>query len=346
MRLHNHLHRDELEAQLQEHAEPRVTLSFYQYVHLKNPTFFRDYLYQQWDALKILGRAYVAREGINAQISVPEANFSQFEEQLRSITFLEKVRLNIAVERESFSFFKLKIKVKAKIVADGLNDNSFDVTDRGQHLDAEAFNQLTDQPDTVVVDMRNHYESEVGHFENAVLPDVDTFREALPVVAEALRDRQEQPIVMYCTGGIRCEKASAYLKHQGFKSVYQLEGGIIKYAHDVKKKGLTNKFRGKNFVFDERLGERISDEILSRCHQCGQACDTHTNCRNEACHLLFIQCQACAAYYDGCCSTDCRQFMKLPEDEQRLQRKKKMTTRNVFRKGRASHLKEGHPTSS
>ncbi len=346
MRLHNHLHRDLLKEKLQKSSELRITLSFYQYAHLKNPAFFRDYLYQQWDALAVLGRAYVAREGINAQISVPEANFGRFEEQLRGTTFLKEVRLNIAVEKDGKSFFKLKIKVKAKIVADGLDDEHFDVTNRGQPLDAEAFNRLTNQPDTVVVDMRNHYESEVGHFENAILPDVDTFREALPVVAETLKDRQEQPIVMYCTGGIRCEKASAYLKHQGFKQVYQLEGGIIKYAHDVKKKGLPNKFRGKNFVFDERLGERISDEILSRCHQCGQPCDTHTNCRNEACHLLFIQCEACAAQHEGCCSTDCQNVLQLPEEEQRLMRKQKATTRNVFRKGRADHLKTRYDASS
>ncbi len=346
MHLHNHLHRDLLKEKLEKNTAPRITLSFYQYTHLKNPGFFRDYLYQQWDHLGVLGRAYVAREGINAQISVPEANFGQFEEQLRNITFLKDVRLNFAVEKEGKSFFKLKIKVKAKIVADGLNDESFDVTNRGQHLDAEAFNRLTNQPNTVIVDMRNHYESEVGHFENAILPDVDTFREALPVVAEALKDRQEQPIVMYCTGGIRCEKASAYLKHQGFKNVYQLEGGIIKYAHDVKEKGLPNKFRGKNFVFDERLGERISGEIVSRCHQCGQPCDTHTNCLNEACHLLFIQCEACATRYDGCCSTDCQSVLQLPTEEQRLRRKKKATTRNVFRKGRASHLRTNYDSSS
>ena len=339
MRLHNHIDRNILRKQMEDSNEPRITLSFYQYTHLTSPAFFRDYLFYHWSQLGVLGRAYVAREGINAQISVPRSTFDQFERELRSITFLEQVRLNIAVEDDGRSFFKLKIKVKDKIVADGLEDESFDVTNRGKHLDAEAFNQLTDQPDTLIVDMRNHYESEVGHFENAWLPDVDTFRESLPVVAEALKDRREQPIVMYCTGGIRCEKASAYLKHQGYTNIYQLEGGIIKYAHDVKEKGLKNKFRGKNFVFDERLGERISDEILSQCHQCGKPCDTHTNCLNASCHLLFIQCEDCAKDYEGCCSTDCQEIIHLPEEEQRLRRKQKATTRNVFRKGRADHLK-------
>ncbi len=340
MPLHNHVDGKILKRQLQTSTEPRTTLSFYQYARIVNPSFFRDYLYQQWDDLGVLGRAYVAHEGINAQVSILNDSFTAFEQGLRDVAFLQETRLNIAVEDNGKSFFKLKIQVKEKIVADGLNDQRFDVTQSGVHLNAEAFNALTDQPETVVVDMRNHYESEVGHFENAILPDVDTFRESLPVVVDILKDHREQPIVMYCTGGIRCEKASAYLKHQGFEKVYQLEGGIIKYAHEVQEKGLKNKFRGKNFVFDERLGERVSDEVISQCHQCGKPCDTHTNCPNEACHLLFIQCTDCAERFDGCCSTNCQDFLRLPVEEQRLRRKnKKSSARNVFRKGRADHLK-------
>jgi UPF0176 protein len=340
MPLHNHIDGRVLKHQLQASTETRTTLSFYQYARVVNPSFLRDYLYQRWYELGVLGRAYVAHEGINAQVSVPDSSLEAFKHGLRDISFLKETRLNIAVEANGKSFFKLKIQVKEKIVADGLSDEHFDVTQRGQHLDAEAFNALTDQPETVVVDMRNHYESEVGHFQNAILPDVDTFRDSLPVVLDMLKDQRKQPIVMYCTGGIRCEKASAYLKHQGFEKVYQLEGGIIKYAHEVQEKGLENKFKGKNFVFDERLGERISDEVISQCHQCGKPCDTHTNCPNEACHLLFIQCPDCAAAYGGCCSADCQEFLQLPVEEQRLHRKNKLKSkRNVFRKGRAEHLK-------
>ncbi|MGB3851421.1 MAG: rhodanese-related sulfurtransferase [Tunicatimonas sp.] len=340
MPLHNHIDGRVLKRQLQASKETRTTLSFYQYARIVNPLFLRDHLYQQWHALGVLGRAYVAHEGVNAQVSVPNDTFDAFKQVLRDISFLKETRLNVAVDAGGKSFFKLKIQVKEKIVADGLDDERFDVTQHGQHLDAEAFNALTDRPETVVVDMRNHYESEVGHFENAILPDVDTFRDSLPIVVDLLKDQREQPIVMYCTGGIRCEKASAYLKHQGFEKVYQLEGGIIKYAHDVQEKGLKNKFRGKNFVFDERLGERVTDEVISQCHQCGAPCDTHTNCPNEACHLLFIQCPNCAAAYDGCCSTDCQEFLQLPVEEQRLRRKNKTTAdRNVFRKGRVNHLR-------
>lgn len=340
MHLHNRIDREILKQQIRESTEERITLSFYQYAKIGNPTLFRDHLYLQWSELGVLGRVYVANEGINAQINVPKERFDQFQEQLATITFLENVRLNIAVEDDGKSFYKLKIQVKKKIVADGLNDDQFDVTNKGIHLKADDFNALADSPDTVVVDMRNHYESEVGHFENAILPDVDSFRESLSKVENMLEKHREKNIVMYCTGGIRCEKASAYFKHKGFENVFQLEGGIIHYARQVQEKGLPNKFKGKNFVFDERLGERISDEIISYCHQCGVACDTHTNCRNEACHLLFIQCERCAQKYNGCCTPECQEFIQLPEEKQRIQRKSKQQKRNIFRKGRSEHLKQ------
>ena len=286
-----------------------------------------------------MGRIYVAAEGINAQISIPAENEEAFKLALEEIDFLQKLRLNWAIEDDGKSFFKLKIKLRQKIVADGLEVEDFDVTDVGTHLDAEGFNALTDQKDTVVVDMRNHYESEVGHFENAITPDVDTFREALTVVEEELQDKKDTPIVMYCTGGIRCEKASAYYRYKGFKEVYQLDGGIIEYARQVKAQGLRNKFKGKNFVFDERLGERISEEIIAQCHQCGKPCDTHINCVNEACHLLFIQCEECAEKMENTCSTDCQDFIHLPEEERKEFRKGKVSTERAFGKGRSSKFK-------
>ena len=124
------------------------------------------------------------------------------------------------------------------------------------------------------------------------------------------------------------------MKHKGFTNVFQLEGGIIKYAKDSKEQGLENRFIGKNFVFDERLGERISDEVIAHCHQCGNACDTHTNCKNDACHLLFIQCTDCAESYEGCCSTECNDYSKLSEEDQSKYRKGTNLGRQVFKKGR------------
>lgn len=311
--LHNRINRHVLKQRILADKTPRVTLSFYQYYHLGNPRLFRDHFYLLLAQTDVLGRIYVSYEGVNAQISVPEDRVEEFKAALQDITFLRDIRLNFAIEDNGKSFFKLIIKVRDKIVADGLDDKTFDVTNRGIHLKAEEFNTLTDDPDTIIVDMRNHYESEVGYFKNAILPDVETFREALPVVEQLLNDKKDKNIIMYCTGGIRCEKASAYYKHKGFKNVFQVEGGIIEYARRAKELGLENKFIGKNFVFDERLGEKISDDVIAKCHQCGVPCDTHINCANDACHILFIQCEACGNKYDHTCSIKCMEFNKLPE---------------------------------
>lgn len=316
----------------------RVTISFYKYHHILEPNAFRDELYLNMDRLGVLGRIYIANEGINAQISVPEEQLDAFRNYLYSISFLNGVRLNIAVQDDGKSFFKLKILVRKKIVADGLDDASFDVTNTGVHVNAKEFNALADDPNTIIVDMRNHYESEVGHFKGAVLPDVDTFREELQVVEDLMSTQKDKNLLMYCTGGIRCEKASAWMKHLGFKNVFQLNGGIIKYAQEVKAESLENKFIGKNFVFDERLGERISNDIIAVCHQCGNSCDDHTNCKNDGCHLLFIQCPACAEKFNGCCSPECKEVVALPVDQQREIRKGINKGRQVFKKGRSEKI--------
>jgi UPF0176 protein len=252
------------------------------------------------------------------------------------------VRLNVAVEKgdAEFPFLKLKIKVRPKILADGLEDETFDVTNKGLHLNAKEFNTLTEKNDCILVDFRNHYEHEVGHFKDAILPDVDTFRESLPVIeSEILKGNEDKNVIMYCTGGVRCEKASAWFKHKGFKNVYQLDGGIIKYANDCKNQGIPNKFVGKNFVFDERRSERISPDIISVCHQCGAPCDEHTNCAFEGCHLLFIQCEQCKHEMGNCCSDECKDIKKLPLEAQKEIRKKVSKSNLVFKKGRSTNIK-------
>jgi UPF0176 protein len=341
MQLWNTLSKEELVLKLNESGFAFVTVSFYKYAKIANPQLFRDHLFLHWSNLNIVGRTYVAHEGINAQISVPIPHFEQFRDELFQIEFLDGVRLNIAVEDGGvqFPFLKLKIKVRSKILADGLNDESFDVTNKGKHLDAKEFNELIAQPDTLLIDFRNHYESEVGHFKGAITPDVDTFRDSLPEIEETiLKGNENKNIVMYCTGGIRCEKASAWFKHRGFQNVHQLEGGIIKYANDCKEQGLENKFIGKNFVFDERRGERISEDIIANCHQCGAPCDVHTNCANEGCHLLFIQCDTCKSTFENCCSTECQDVIHLPLEEQKALRKQNMVSNKIFKKGRSEKL--------
>ncbi len=341
MQLWNKLNKEELEEQLRDIGHEFMTISFYQYAQIANPHLFRDHLFLMWSKLDVVGRTYIASEGINSQIAVPTKNISQFREELYQIEFLNGIRLNFAVDETEaeFPFLKLKIKVRDKILADGLNDKTFDVTEKGKHLNAEEFNALTNDPETLLIDFRNHYESEVGYFEGAILPDVDTFRDSLPKIEEEiLKGNEDKNIVMYCTGGIRCEKASAWFKHRGFPNVHQLEGGIIKYARDVQEQGIQNKFKGKNFVFDERRGERITEEIVSVCHLCGTPADTHTNCANSACHLLFIQCDKCKKKLDNCCSTECQEIYHLPPEEQKALRKGIDNSNKIFKKGRADHL--------
>lgn len=339
MQLYNTLSADERAQLIEQAGEKRLTLSFYAYAHLQDPQKFRNELFLAWNPLNALGRIYVAHEGINAQMSVPAHHFDAFRETLETYDFMKGIRLNVAVEQDDFSFLKLTIKVRKKIVADGLDDNTFDVTNKGIHLKAAEFNKMLDDPDTIVVDFRNHYESEIGHFIGAVTPDVDTFRESLPIINEKLQEfKEEKKLLMYCTGGIRCEKASAYFKHQGFKNVYQLEGGIIEYARQVKAEGLESKFIGKNFVFDHRLGERITNDIIANCHQCGKPCDTHVNCANEACHLLFIQCEECAEKMHGCCSDACVDIIQLPVEEQKRLRQGIQKGNLIFKKGKSEAL--------
>lgn len=339
MQLYNTLSAEERARLIDEAGQQRLTLSFYAYAKIENPKQFRDNLFLAWNALDALGRIYVATEGINAQMSIPADQLDAFRNTLEEYDFMKNIRLNVAVEQDDHSFLKLTIKVRSKIVADGLNDETFDVTNKGIHLKAKEFNTLLEDPNTIVVDFRNHYESEVGHFKGAITPDVETFRESLPIINDQLKNfKEDKNLLMYCTGGIRCEKASAYFKHQGFKNVYQLEGGIIEYTRQTKEENIESKFIGKNFVFDHRLGERITDDVIAQCHQCGTPCDDHTNCANDACHLLFIQCEDCKAAMENCCSAECQEVIHLPHEEQLKRRRGLQVGNKIFRKGKSERL--------
>ncbi len=338
--LHNRISRKELKELIIKDPTPRITISFYCYFKIEEPPVFRDELYKQLKELGVMGRIYLAREGINAQISLPKANLEIFREYLDAIEPLKDIRLNVAVDDDGKSFYVLDVKVRNKIVADGISDPAFDMNNKGKYVNAEQFNQLTSDPNTVVIDMRNHYEYEVGHFENAMEVPSDTFREQLPMAVDMMKADKDKNIIMYCTGGIRCEKASAYMLHKGFKNVFHLEGGIINYVNQSKENGLLNKFHGKNFVFDQRLGERITEEIISHCHQCGLPADTHVNCVNDACHLLFIQCDVCHQKMEGTCSKECFDFIHLPADLQKEKRAGVDKGRNVFNKARQRRISE------
>ncbi len=327
--LRNHISKEEALKKLAEELFSRRVISFYRYVLIEDPAKLRNELFAEWQKLGCLGRIYVAKEGINAQMSVPEPQFEKFRELLYARKEFSDVPFKVGVEQKDEAFWKLTIKVKKQIVADGLQPEDYDVTDVGTHLSAREFNALLEEPETVVVDMRNNYESAIGRFENALTPNAYTFREELPLAKEALQGKEDKKVLLYCTGGIRCEKASSYLKHHGFKNVYQLHGGIIDYKHQIEREGLASKFKGKNFVFDERLGERITDDVLAHCYQCETVCDDYTNCENPECNLLFIQCASCKDKFSGCCSVECQAIVALPEAEQIKRRKGKVFPKNA-----------------
>lgn len=319
--LHNRISQAELKKLLYAETEPRTTISFYQYFLVDDPKQLRDDLYKALTQLKVFGRIYIATEGINAQISLPVKQVDAFRAYLNTMPPLNNIRLNAAVDDDGKSFWVLKIKVREKIVADGITDPGFSMQNKGSYVNAVQMNTLLQDDDTIVIDMRNHYEYEVGHFVKAIEIPSDTFREQLPMAVDMLKDKKDKHIIMYCTGGIRCEKASAYMLHHGFNQVYHLEGGIINYVRQAKEAGIEPRFIGKNFVFDDRLGERITEDIIAKCHQCGKPADTHTNCKNDGCHLLFIQCDHCAAEFDGCCTTECQTIFNMPLKEQQELRK-------------------------
>lgn len=308
--LHNIISNKELKKQMLENSEPRIIISFYKYFKIADPQQFRDDLYIKFHSIDVFGRVYIAHEGINGQISVPTKNRHEFRNILYNANpELNGIRLNEAVDNDGKAFWVLRMRVRNKIVADGIDDPTFNPSNTGKYLTADEYNKLSESSDTIVVDMRNHYEYEVGHFENAIQIPSETFREQLPMAVKMLEKDREKKIVMYCTGGIRCEKASAYLRHNGFNNVYHLEGGIIEYVNKARSNNLPLKFIGKNFVFDERLGERITNDVIAKCHQCNKPSDRHVNCANQECHDLVIQCDNCAQEFNGCCSARCNSVL-------------------------------------
>jgi len=310
---------EELRAILAAETFKRTSISFYRYVHIEDPDTLRDKLYDLWKAMGVLGRIYVAKEGINAQLNVPEHHFDAFRVAVDLFPEFKDVPFKVGLHEDAPSFIKLTIKVRKFVLADGLEPGEYDVTNVGKHLSAREFNEAMDEG-AIVVDMRNNYESDIGHFEGALLPDVQTFREELPVVGEMLKGSEDKKILLYCTGGIRCEKTSAYLKGKGFQDVNQLHGGIIDYKHQIDREGLESKYKGKNYVFDGRSAEPITDDVLGTCYQCKRPADTHVNCANTVCHVLFIQCDDCQENMSGSCSEECKQIAELPADQQKRKR--------------------------
>ena len=245
-KLYNQKSKDLLVKKLESEDFNRTTCSFYKYVTIVDPIIFRDKIYEKFNNLEILGRVYIAEEGMNAQISVPDKNWGLFLKLISSLRLLYDVDIKTAIN-DGISFHKLIVKVKIEIVAYNIPKDKFNMDVVGEHLNTKQFNEAIENPNTTVIDMRNIYESEVGQFSSAEIPQVEKSKDLLPEVRKMLKGREHHQVLLYCTGGIRCEKASSFLINEGIKNVKQLQGGIIQYAHDIKKEGLLSKFLGKNF---------------------------------------------------------------------------------------------------
>ncbi|KAJ1981248.1 hypothetical protein H4R35_000804 [Dimargaris xerosporica] len=279
----------------------------------------RDALFQQLAAWQVKGRVYVSVEGLNAQISCPHDKLGQIGQLFRDLGLLHsdpaRFEWNESMTPNACAFADLRVKIKRQVVSDGiLVPAHLDIHRHWpNHISPQAFHakleagmtqphSLAAVPSPPVIDMRNHYEAEVGYFRGAVQSDADTFQAAMQQLDQvAAQYDPAQEILMYCTGGIRCTKAGAYLKAKGYKQVSVLKGGVTAYGHYIAKHQHPSHFLGKNFTFDQRRGERITSDVVGQCHQCGTKCDVYTNCGNPSCHLLFIQCPQCAAHHHGTC---------------------------------------------
>jgi len=255
-------------------------------------------------SLDAKGRIYISEAGVNAQLSIAAKDFSAYKNWLDSRDLYKDVDLKVH-RFNDHAFAKLTVKYRKELVAMGLE---VDFSKRGDHISPEEWKKELDAHDknTIVIDVRNSYEAKVGKFEGAIVPPLETFRE-FPQFVEELKkkyDTKKTKVMMYCTGGIRCEFFSPLMKEAGFEHVYQLQGGVIKYGLTEGKE----HWEGKLFVFDDRLVVPICEEnqeTISTCIFCNLRSDVFYNCANMDCNELFLACPTCSEERKGCCSSKC-----------------------------------------
>ena len=281
-------------------------LLYYHFYHETNPQGFRDEHQKFCEEHGLKGRVYIAFEGINGTVSGPLESCEKYQSFLRQHVGLEKVVFKTE-EVDHHVFEKMKTKVRPYILNMGFQPvDDVDPSEKtGKHLSPKEWRStLENNKDIVILDIRNNYESKVGHFENAICPDLSGFTEFKDWIPELKEKYQDKKILMYCTGGIRCEKYSSLLLREGFEDVNQLNGGILNYAKEEGGK----HFLGKCFVFDDRLTTDVdpdNQDVLSQCQHCGEPEYRYVNCANMECNDLFIICDACAQKHEATCSDLC-----------------------------------------
>lgn len=281
------------------------TLLYYCYSRIEDAEQFASNHLQFCKSLNLVGRIIVADEGLNGTVSGTDESCRIYMDTLHADPRFSKIDFKID-DVEEPSFIKMHCRYKAEIVHSGLRDPGIINPEKktGIHLEPADFVKMKDDQDVVIVDVRSNYEHSIGRFKNAVTFDIENFRD-FPAMINELAQYKDKKIVTYCTGGIKCEKASALLLHEGFENVYQLHGGIIKYG----KEAGGEDFEGKCYVFDNRVAvdvNTVNPVVISTCRNCGAHTSKMINCANPECNEHFTQCDACGEKLDGACSEICK----------------------------------------
>lgn len=290
------------------------TLLYYCYSPIAEAEQFAADHLQFCKSLGLVGRIIVADEGLNGTVSGTQEACKAYMEHIHADERFAKTEFKID-EVDQPSFIKMHCRYKAEIVHSGLRDTSIIDPNKqtGKHLEPTEFNEMMHDEDVIVLDVRSNYEHNLGKFKNAITLDIDNFRD-FPEQIEALAQYKDKKVLTYCTGGIKCEKASALLLHHGFNDVYQLHGGIIKYGKEAGGKD----FEGKCYVFDNRIAvdvNSVNPTVVSKCFNCGTTTPKMINCANPECNEHFTQCDACGEELQGCCSVACSEHpRKRPYD--------------------------------
>ncbi len=280
-----------------------LTLLYYKYARIENAEAFTAQHLAYCKSLGLVGRILIADEGINGSVSGTHERCTEYMNHLRSFDFLKGIEFKMD-EEDELSFAKMHVRYKPEIVhlgVEGLDPNQ----KTAQHLKSNEVLEMLERDDVIFLDTRNKVEHEAGKFKNARTLDIETFRD-FPKAVEQLEELKDKTIVAYCTGGIRCEKATSYMLQRGFKNVFQIEGGLIKYAKETGGKD----FDGKLYVFDKRITvdiNTVNPLEISKCRICGTTSTRMVNCANPECNEHFALCENCGRKMEGCCSQPCRE---------------------------------------
>ncbi len=290
------------------------TLLYYCYSHIQDAEQYTAKHLKFCKSLNLSGRIIIADEGINGTVSGKAEDCKAYMDYIYADGRFNATEFKID-EVDKPSFIKIHCRYKSEIVYSGLKDPSYinPAEETGKHLEPKEFAEMKDRDDVVILDVRSNYEHSMGKFKNAVTLDIENFRD-FPAMINQLAQYKDKKILTYCTGGIKCEKASALLLKEGFKDVYQLHGGIIKYGKEADGKD----FDGKCYVFDNRLAvdvNKINPTVVSSCGNCGKTTTKMINCANPECNKHFTQCNECGEALDGSCSDACQNHpRKRPYD--------------------------------